>query len=156
VTLDLGLTEAANLPTDQRPAKFLEGADPQLATLYFQYGRYLLISSSRPGTQPANLQGLWNESMTPPWESKYTININTEMNYWPVETTNLSECHEPLMRMVSELVENGSPTAQTQYGARACGCHHNTELWRRTAPIDAPLWASVPTGRARSRSHPWP
>jgi alpha-L-fucosidase 2 len=112
VDLNLGLTEAARLPTNLRPAKFLEGEDPQLAELYFQYGRYLLISSSRPGTQPANLQGLWNESMTPPWESKYTININTEMNYWPAETTNLSECHEPLTRMVTELVENGSRTAR--------------------------------------------
>ena len=85
MTIDLGITEAAGLPTDQRPAKFLEGADPHLAALYFQYGRYLLISSSRAGTQPANLQGLWNDSMTPPWESKYTVNINTEMNYWPAE-----------------------------------------------------------------------
>jgi len=117
VTIHLGITEAADLPTDQRPMKFLEGADPHLAALYFQYGRYLLISSSRAGTQPANLQGLWNDSMTPPWESKYTININTEMNYWPAEITNLSECHEPLLRMVTELVENGSRTAQVQFGA---------------------------------------
>ncbi len=155
VRLDLGITEAANLPTDQRPAKFLEGADPQLATLYFQYGRYLLISSSRPGTQPANLQGLWNESMTPPWESKYTININTEMNYWPAETTNLSECHEPLLRMVTELVENGSRTAQIQYGAKGWVCHHNTDLWRQTAPIDGPLWGFWPTGGAWLSTHLW-
>jgi alpha-L-fucosidase 2 len=155
VTLDLGITEAANLPTDQRPAKFLEGADPHLATLYFQYGRYLLISSSRPGTQPANLQGVWNESMTPPWESKYTININTEMNYWPAETTNLSECHEPLLRMVTELVENGSRTAQIQYGATGWVCHHNTDLWRQTAPIDGPLWGFWPTGGAWLCTHLW-
>jgi alpha-L-fucosidase 2 len=155
VTLDLDVTEAANLPTDQRPAKFLEGVDLQLATLYFQYGRYLLISSSRPGTQPANLQGLWNESMTPPWESKYTININTEMNYWPAETTNLSECHEPLLRMVTELVENGSRTAQIQYGARGWVCHHNTDLWRQTAPIDGPLWGFWPTGGAWLCTHLW-
>jgi alpha-L-fucosidase 2 len=155
VKLDLGITEAADLPTDQRPAKFIEGADPQLATLYFQYGRYLLISSSRAGTQPANLQGLWNDSMTPPWESKYTVNINTEMNYWPAETTNLSECHEPLLRMVTELVENGSRTAQVQYGARGWVCHHNTDLWRQTAPIDGPLWGFWPAGGAWLCTHLW-
>jgi alpha-L-fucosidase 2 len=155
VTIDLGITEAASLPTDQRPAQFLEGSDPHLATLYFQYGRYLLISSSRAETQPANLQGLWNDSMTPPWESKYTVNINTEMNYWPAETTNLSECHEPLLRMVSELVENGSRTAQVQYGARGWVCHHNTDLWRQTAPIDGPLWGFWPTGGAWLCTHLW-
>jgi alpha-L-fucosidase 2 len=155
VNLDLGITEAAGLPTDQRPAKFLEGADPHLAALYFQYGRYLLISSSRAGTQPANLQGLWNDSMTPPWESKYTVNINTEMNYWPAETTNLSECHEPLLRMVTELVENGSRTAQVQYGVRGWVCHHNTDLWRQTAPIDGPLWGFWPTGGAWLCTHLW-
>ncbi len=155
VTLNLGTTEAANLPTDQRPAQFLKGADPHLATLYFQYGRYLLVSSSRPGTQPANLQGLWNESMTPPWESKYTININTEMNYWPAEMTNLSECHEPLLRMVTELVENGSRTATIQYGASGWVCHHNTDLWRQTAPIDGPLWGFWPTGGAWLCTHLW-
>jgi alpha-L-fucosidase 2 len=155
VKLDIGITEAAYLPTDQRPAKFLEDADPHLATLYFQYGRYLLISSSRAGTQPANLQGLWNESMTPPWESKYTVNINTEMNYWPAETTNLSECHEPLLRMVAELVENGSRTARVQYGARGWVCHHNTDLWRQTTPIDGPLWGFWPTGGAWLCTHLW-
>jgi alpha-L-fucosidase 2 len=155
VTIDLGITKAAGLPTDQRPAKFLEGVDPHLAALYFQYGRYLLISSSRVGTQPANLQGLWNDSMTPPWDSKYTININTEMNYWPAETTNLSECHEPLLRMVTELVENGSRTAQVQYGARGWVCHHNTDLWRQTAPIDGPLWGFWPTGGAWLCAHLW-
>jgi alpha-L-fucosidase 2 len=155
VDLNLGITEAAKLPTNLRPAKFLEGDDPQLAELYFQYGRYLLISSSRPGTQPANLQGLWNESMTPPWESKYTININTEMNYWPAETTNLSECHEPLIRMVTELVENGSRTARVHYGANGWVCHHNTDLWRATAPIDGPLWGFWPTGGAWLCTHLW-
>jgi len=155
VKLDLGRTAAAELPTDQRPAKFLKGLDPHLATLYFQYGRYLLISSSRPGSQPANLQGIWNHLMTPPWESKYTININTEMNYWPAETTNLSECHEPLLRMVSELVENGARTAQVHYGARGWVCHHNTDLWRQTAPIDGPLWGFWPTGGAWLCTHLW-
>jgi alpha-L-fucosidase 2 len=155
VKLDLGRTPAADLPSDQRPAQFLKGLDPHLATLYFQYGRYLLISSSRPGSQPANLQGIWNHLMTPPWESKYTININTEMNYWPAETTNLSECHEPLLRMVSELVENGARTAQVQYGARGWVCHHNTDLWRQTAPIDGPLWGFWPTGGAWLCTHLW-
>jgi alpha-L-fucosidase 2 len=155
VTFDLGVTKAATLPTYQRPAEFLAGHDPQLAVLYFQYGRYLLISSSRPGTQPANLQGLWNDSMTPPWESKYTVNINTEMNYWPAETTNLSECHEPLLRMASELVENGSRTARIQYGASGWVCHHNTDLWRQTAPIDGPLWGFWPTGGAWLCTHFW-
>jgi alpha-L-fucosidase 2 len=155
VKLDLGRTAVADLPTDQRPAQFLQGLDPHLATLYFQYGRYLLISSSRPGTQPANLQGIWNNLMTPPWESKYTININTEMNYWPAETTNLSECHEPLLRMVSELVENGARTARVQYGARGWVCHHNTDLWRQTAPIDGPLWGFWPTGGAWLCTHLW-
>ena len=155
VKLDLGRTAAADLPTDQRPSQFLQGLDPHLATLYFQYGRYLLISSSRPGTQPANLQGIWNHLMTPPWESKYTININTEMNYWPAETTNLSECHEPLLRMVSELVENGARTARVQYGARGWVCHHNTDLWRQTAPIDGPLWGFWPTGGAWLCTHLW-
>lgn len=155
VKLDLGRTASADLPTDQRPAEFLKGLDPHLATLYFQYGRYLLISSSRAGSQPANLQGIWNHSMTPPWESKYTLNINTEMNYWPAETTNLSECHEPLLRMVSELVENGARTARVHYGARGWVCHHNTDLWRQTAPIDGPLWGFWPTGGAWLCTHLW-
>ncbi|HZN07106.1 MAG TPA: glycoside hydrolase family 95 protein, partial [Pyrinomonadaceae bacterium] len=155
VKLNLGRTAAADLPTDQRPSQFLQGLDPHLAMLYFQYGRYLLISSSRPGTQPANLQGIWNHLMTPPWESKYTININTEMNYWPAEPANLSECHEPLLRMVSELVENGARTARVQYGARGWVCHHNTDLWRQTAPIDGPLWGFWPTGGAWLCTHLW-
>ena len=155
VNLNLGTTDAAQLPTNLRPAEFAKGNDPQLAELYFQYGRYLLISSSRPGTQPANLQGLWNESMTPPWESKYTININTEMNYWPAESTNLAECHEPLLRMVTELVENGARTARSHYGAKGWVCHHNTDLWRATAPIDGPLWGFWPTGGAWLTTHLW-
>jgi alpha-L-fucosidase 2 len=155
VTLDLGVTESANLATNLRPANFLAGSDPHLAALYFQYGRYLLISSSRPGTQPANLQGIWNESMTPPWDSKYTVNINAEMNYWPAEVTNLSECHEPLLRMTAELVGNGSRTARIQYGANGWVCHHNTDAWRATAPIDGPLWGFWPTGGAWLCTHLW-
>jgi alpha-L-fucosidase 2 len=155
VQLDLGTTDAASVPTDQRLVKFMEAGDPQLATLYFQYGRYLLISSSRRGTQPANLQGLWNESMTPPWECKYTVNINTEMNYWPAEPTNLAECHEPLIRMVTELAEQGSRTARVQYGAGGWVCHHNTDLWRAAAPIDGPMWGFWPTGGAWLCTHLW-
>jgi alpha-L-fucosidase 2 len=114
-----------------------------------------LISCSRPGTQPANLQGLWNNSMTPPWECKYTVNINTEMNYWPAEVTNLSECHEPLLHMVAELAERGSRTANVHYGASGWVCHHNTDLWRATAPIDGPLWGFWPTGGAWLCTHLW-
>jgi alpha-L-fucosidase 2 len=156
VHLDLGPSDAARLPTDKRIVRLAEGKeDPQLAALYFQYGRYLLISSSRPGTQPANLQGIWNESMTPPWESKYTININTEMNYWLAEPTNLAECHEPLIRMVTELIENGSRTARVHWGARGWVCHHNTDLWRACAPVDGPLWGMWPAGGAWLCKHLW-
>ena len=105
------------LPTDVRIRQFAEGNDPQLAALYYQFGRYLLISSSRPGGQAANLQGLWNESLNPPWQSKYTININTEMNYWPAESGNLAECVEPLIAMVNDLTVTGARTAREMYGA---------------------------------------
>jgi len=155
VELDVGTSETMSLPTDERIKAFKDGNDPQLAALYFQFGRYLLISSSRPGTQPANLQGVWNESTNPPWESKYTININTEMNYWPAEVCNLAECHEPLLRMVTELVEPGSRTARVNYGARGWVCHHNTDLWRATAPIDGPQWGMWPTGGAWLCKHLW-
>ena len=152
VKLDLGTTDAARLPTDER-AKISPAADLQLAALYFQYGRYLLISSSRPGTQPANLQGIWNESMAPPWDSKYTININTQMNYWLAEPTNLGECVEPLVRMIMELTETGARTARVQYGARGWVAHHNTDLWRATAPIDGPQWGMC-GGRGLALSAP--
>ena len=155
VSLDLGVTDKPKLPTDQRIARFAEGNDPQLAALYFQFGRYLLISCSRPGGQPATLQGLWNESMTPPWDSKYTININTEMNYWPAEPTNLGECTAPLIQMVTELVEPGGRTAKVNWGAGGWVCHHNTDLWRATAPIDGPTWGFWPTGGAWLCKHLW-
>jgi alpha-L-fucosidase 2 len=148
VSLDLGVTEAAGLPTEVRLNRFAAGNDPQLASLYFQFGRYLLISSSRPGGQPANLQGLWNDSLFPPWDSKYTVNINTEMNYWPAEICNLTECVEPLMAMVTDLTETGARTARVNWGARGWVCHHNTDLWRATAPIDGPLWGFWPMGGA--------
>ena len=148
VALDLGDSgDAAQRPTDERIRHFAEGHDPQLAALYYQFGRYLLISSSRPGSQPANLQGIWNDSMTPPWESKYTININTEMNYWPAEAANLGECVEPLQAMIEDLSHTGARTAQEMYGARGWVVHHNTDLWRASAPIDGP-WGLWPTGGA--------
>ncbi len=148
VALDLGETDAMKLPTDVRIAHFAEGKDPQLATLYFQFARYLLISCSRPGGQPATLQGLWNDSMTPPWDSKYTININTEMNYWPAEPCNLSECVEPLTQMVLEMSETGARMAKVNYGAGGWVAHHNTDLWRATGAVDGPNSGMWPTGGA--------
>ncbi|HEY3862806.1 MAG TPA: glycoside hydrolase family 95 protein [Verrucomicrobiae bacterium] len=148
VSLDLGASAAASLPTDERIKNFSDGGDPALAALYFQFGRYLLIACSRPGGQPANLQGLWNESMTPPWESKYTININTEMNYWPAETCNLAECVEPLADMALDLAQTGARTAKVMYGARGWVAHHNTDLWRATAPVDNPKSGMWPMGGA--------
>jgi alpha-L-fucosidase 2 len=135
-------------PTDERVRGFAGGRDPGLAALYFQYGRYLLIASSRTGSQPANLQGIWNDSMSPPWGSKYTININTQMNYWPALSTNLAETMDPLMAMVSDLTVTGARTARTMYGAGGWVAHHNTDLWRATAPIDGPQWGMWPAGGA--------
>ncbi|MBW3622996.1 MAG: glycoside hydrolase family 95 protein [Armatimonadetes bacterium] len=140
--------EALRLPTNERVVAFGEGKDPQLAALHYQFGRYLLISCSRPGGQPATLQGLWNESMTPPWESKYTININTEMNYWPAGPANLIECYEPLFGMIADLSESGRSTAKAHYGAKGWVCHHNTDLWRGTAPVDGAFYGLWPTGGA--------
>ncbi|MFO1477396.1 MAG: glycoside hydrolase family 95 protein [Verrucomicrobiota bacterium] len=148
VRIQLGEAAPSSLPTDLRIRAFAGGGDPQLAALYFQYGRYLLIACSRPGGQPANLQGMWNDSMTPPWESKYTVNINTEMNYWPAEPANLPECVDPLFAMVSDLTRTGARTAAVNWGARGWVCHHNTDLWRATAPVDGPLWGLWPMGGA--------
>jgi alpha-L-fucosidase 2 len=155
VELNLGKTDAMKLPTDERIQHFAGGNDPQLAALYFQFARYLLICSSRPGGQPANLQGLWNSSMSPPWDSKYTININTEMNYWPAEPGNLGECVEPLAAMVLDLAQTGAHTAQVMYGARGWVAHHNTDLWRATAPIDGPQWGLWPMGGAWLLQNLW-
>ncbi len=155
VTLDLGTTPAAQRPTDERIRDPNKVNDPQLAALYFQFGRYLLISSSRPGCKPANLQGIWNESMNPPWQSKYTININTEMNYWPAEPTNLGECVEPLVAMVMDLTKTGARTAKVCYGAGGWVTHHNTDLWRASAPIDGPQWGMWPMGGAWLCLHLW-
>jgi alpha-L-fucosidase 2 len=148
VTLDLGPTSRAAVPVDQRVAAFAKGGDPALAALYFQYARYLLIASSRPGSQPANLQGIWNDSLSPPWGSKYTININTQMNYWPALSTNLEETMDPLTALVQDLSVTGARTARTMYGAGGWVAHHNTDLWRATAPIDGPQWGLWPTGGA--------
>ncbi|MES4907789.1 MULTISPECIES: glycoside hydrolase family 95 protein [unclassified Streptomyces] len=148
VALDLGTTDAAALPTDERVANFASTADPQLIALHFQYGRYLLISSSRPGTQPANLQGIWNDSLSPSWDSKYTININTEMNYWPAPVTNLLECWEPVFDLLAELSVAGATTARLQYGAGGWVTHHNTDAWRGTAPVDGAFWGMWQTGGA--------
>lgn len=155
VRLDLGATSAVNQPTGERVARFNSQADPQLAVLYFQYGRYLLISSSRPGSQPANLQGIWNESLAPPWDSKWTTNINTEMNYWPAEVTALSECHAPLFAMLDDLAATGGRTAAVHYGARGWVFHHNTDLWRGAAPINNSNHGIWPTGGAWLCHHLW-
>lgn len=157
VNLDLGGEQKAQTSTDVRLQAVkqdgLEG-DPGLVALYFQYGRYLLISSSRPGGQPANLQGLWNEELNPPWESKWTLNINCEMNYWPAELCNLSECAEPLFAMIDDLAVSGARTAKEQYGCRGWVVHHNTDLWRGAAPINNidGVW---PTGGAWLCYHLW-
>ncbi len=153
VNLDLGTTESVKKPTNIRLAEFAKGNDPQMVTLYFQFGRYLLISSSRPGGQPANLQGIWADQLTPAWDSKYTVNINTEMNYWPSEITNLTEMNEPLMQMVRELSETGRQTARDMYGANGWMLHHNTDIWRINGPIDGAYWGMWPMGGAWLSQH---
>jgi alpha-L-fucosidase 2 len=155
VALDLGTTAAAAEPTDARIRNSQSGDDPALAALYFQYARYLLICCSRPGTQPANLQGLWNDKLSAPWGSKYTININTQMNYWPAEPANLAECVQPLIALVKDLAVTGARTARVNYGARGWVAHHNTDLWRATAPIDAARYGMWPTGGAWLCKHLW-
>jgi len=148
VKLDLGTTNEANLPTNERLTAFKTGDDPALVALYFQFGRYLLISSSQPGTQPANLQGIWNDRVSPPWDSKYTTNINAEMNYWPAEETNLPELHQPFIDMVHDLSQSGQETARVIYGARGWVLHHNTDIWRITGPVDHAQSGLWPTGGA--------
>ena len=147
LSLRLGYTADAR-PTDARIATAETQADPALAALYVQYARYLLLACSRAGGQPANLQGIWNEGTNPPWGSKYTININTQMNYWPAESANLAACVEPLVALVEELAIGGAVTARSCYGARGWVAHHNTDLWRASAPIDGPLWGMWPCGGA--------
>ncbi len=148
VSLDLGSPAAAGKTTDERIRNFASGDDPALVALLFQYGRYLLIASSREGGQPANLQGLWNDSNKPPWDSKYTVNINTEMNYWPAETTNLAETTAPLFEVLKEVAESGARTARAHYDADGWVLHHNFDLWRGTAPINHSNHGIWPTGGA--------
>jgi len=143
------------IATDQRIENFSKYNDASFAALYVQYGRYLLISSSRPGTLPANLQGIWNDQLAPPWGSKYTTNINAEMNYWPAELLNLSPTHQPLFKMISELAEEGQKTAEAHYNAAGWVLHHNTDIWRATAPINASNHGIWVTGGAWLSRHLW-
>lgn len=154
VSLDLG-PGRPQLPTDERVKGFGDRGDAGLAALFFQYGRYLLIASSRPGGQPANLQGIWNESNSPPWQSKWTVNINTEMNYWIAEGANLPELSEPLFSLIRDVSQTGVLTAQNWYGAPGWMVHHNTDIWRGTAPIDGPQYGIWPTGGAWLTQHLW-
>lgn len=154
-SINLGKTANDALPTDVRIEKFASSSDPSLVALYAQYGRYLLISSSRPGTGPANLQGIWNDLMTPPWGSKYTTNINLEMNYWPAELLNLSSTHQPLFSMISDLAVRGRETAKEYYNAPGWVLHHNTDLWRGTAPINASNHGIWVTGSGWLSHHLW-
>ncbi len=174
VTIDLGSSDYGALPTDERLLQcridqslsredYLTAAqahhDPQMEALLFQYGRYLLIASSRPGTQPANLQGIWNDMIRPPWSANYTLNINAEMNYWMAETANLGECHLPLFDLIAELSETGHKTAQVHYGARGWVAHHNSDLWRLSSPVGElhgnPVWTAWQMGGAWLCQHLW-
>ncbi len=156
VTLGLGHTDSVNKPTDVRVKEFAGSHDPQLAALYFQFGRYLLISGSQPGGQPLTLQGIWNHQLMPPWDSKYTLNINAEMNYWPAEVASLAELQEPLFTMIRELSETGRQSASTTYGARGWVTHHNTDIWRVTDPVDgARSWGMWPMAGAWLSRHLW-
>jgi alpha-L-fucosidase 2 len=157
-SLNLGApTAQAALPTDERIEKFSNGGDPGLAALYFHYARYLMIAGSRPGTEPLNLQGIWNPMVIPPWASGYTININTQMNYWPAEVANLSDCAEPLLRMIGELAVSGRKVAEKMYGRRrGWVAHHNTTLWRGAQPVDNDAMPSFwPMGGAWLTEHLW-
>lgn len=155
VKIDLGIDCAAKQPTDLRIQNFATNNDIQLAELYFQYGRYLLICSSQPTSQPANLQGIWNGELKGPWDSKYTININTEMNYWPSEVTGLPDLSTPLFNMIKDLSVTGRPTAQIMYGARGWMLHHNTDIWRITGIVDGAFWGLWPTSNAWLCRHLW-
>lgn len=155
VSLDLGHTSQADKPTDVRVKEFAVSNDPQLVSLYFQFGRYLLISCSQPGGQPANLQGIWNDKLNPAWKCRYTTNINAEMNYWPAEVTNLSEMHEPFLQMIRELYENGQEAAREMYGCRGWVLHHNTDLWRMNGAVDRAYCGTWPTCNAWLCHHLW-
>jgi alpha-L-fucosidase 2 len=155
VSLQLSNTANSFLPTPERVKKIQTEPDPSMAALSYQFGRYLMIGSSRPGTEPANLQGIWNDNMNPSWDSKYTTNINTEMNYWPVESGNLSECAEPLVRLIKEITDQGTQVAREHYGARGWVLHQNTDIWRVAAPMDGPTWGTFTVGGAWLCTHLW-
>jgi alpha-L-fucosidase 2 len=156
VSLTLPATQNAALETDKRLAAFApEGTDLDMVSLMMQYGRYLLISSSQPGGQPANLQGVWNDKRNAPWDSKYTININTEMNYWPALVANLADTQMPLFSMLRDLSQTGAVTASQMYGCRGWVAHHNTDLWRIAGPVDGTTWGMFPTGGAWLTTHIW-
>jgi alpha-L-fucosidase 2 len=155
VSISLPSSENSYLPTNERISRMDSLSDPSLAALCYQFGRYLLISSSRPGTQPANLQGIWNQDMNPSWDSKYTTNINTQMNYWAVESANLSECLEPFTKMVEELTDQGGQVARESYGANGWVMHQNTDIWRVAAPMDGPTWGTFSVGGAWLTTHLW-
>ncbi|MEJ4088385.1 glycoside hydrolase family 95 protein [Galbibacter orientalis] len=155
VDLKLGKENLSNLTTDERLKTFSKNHDLSLISLYFQFGRYLLISSSREGGQPANLQGIWNNKLSPPWDSKYTVNINTEMNYWPAEVTNLSELHAPLFSMLEDLSETGKESAHKMYHARGWNMHHNTDIWRISGIVDGGFYGFWPMGGAWLSQHLW-
>ena len=155
VSLNLRRTSQADKPTDVRIKEFAISDDPHLVALYFQFGRYLLISSSQPGGQPANLQGIWNQKLNPAWKCRYTTNINAEMNYWPAEVTNLREMHEPFLQMVKELYENGQEAAREMYGCRGWVLHHNTDLWRMNGAVDRAYCGPWPTCNAWLCQHLW-
>lgn len=155
VSLDLGITPQAHKTTDVRVKEFATSNDPQLVSFYFQFGRYLLISCSQPGGQPANLQGIWNYKLNPAWKCRYTTNINAEMNYWPSEVTNLEETHEPFIQMIRELYENGQKAAEKMYGCRGWVLHHNTDLWRMNGAVDRAYCGPWPTCNAWMCQHLW-
>jgi len=155
VELDLPSTSTSYLPTDERMVSIQTDPDPQMSSLSYQFGRYILISSSRPGSQPTNLQGIWNKDMNPSWDSKYTTNINTEMNYWPAEASNLSELTEPLFKMIEELTDQGTEVASEHYGAKGWVFHQNTDIWRVAAPMDGPTWGTFTVGGAWLTTHLW-
>lgn len=155
LTLGKKSNAASQRETDVRIRDFNQGQDVSLPALLFQYGRYLLISSSQPGGQPANLQGIWNDKVYAPWDSKYTININTEMNYWPAEVTNLTEMHEPLFSMLDDLSHTGAKMARDMYGCRGWTAHHNTDLWRIAGPVDYAAPGTWATGGAWLAQHLW-
>jgi alpha-L-fucosidase 2 len=148
VTFHLANTDSSYLPTNERMRAVQSSPDPSLAALCYQFGRYAMISCSRPGTEPANLQGIWNQDANPMWDAKYTTNINTEMNYWPVESANLPECEEPLTRMMKEMMDEGGKVAKEHYNARGWVLHQNTDLWRVAAPMDGPTWGTFTVGGA--------